>query len=186
MGSKQCEMSDSVCLCVCTVDGEGGAGLRLPHHVLRLTGVSTGVSWSQSLQFERVVLPNLMPEMTTIHIQTHMQEVLTPKNRKHISFYPSYLPLGRSPSSFLQRMVGTGSPWASHLNSTLWSTRTDWLLGFRKKLGLSAHKHTVYYVMQEVSLSSLWDITFSDLTGFLWTCSKLYPSIFTHSRLYSS
>lgn len=31
----------------------------------------------------------------------------------------SYLPLGRSPSSFLQRTVGTGSPRASHLNSTL-------------------------------------------------------------------
>lgn len=49
----------------------------------------------------------------------------------------SYLPLGRSPSSFLQRTVGTGSPRASHLNSTLWSTNTTWLLGRRTKLGRS-------------------------------------------------
>lgn len=50
----------------------------------------------------------------------------------------SYLPLGRSPSSFLQRTVGTGSPRASHLNSTLWSTNTTWLPGRRTKLGRSA------------------------------------------------
>lgn len=49
----------------------------------------------------------------------------------------AYLPLGRSPSSFLQRTVGTGSPRASHLNSALWSTNTTWLLGRRTKLGRS-------------------------------------------------
>ena len=52
----------------------------------------------------------------------------------------SYLPLGRSPSSFLQRTVGTGSPRASHLNSTAWSTNTTWLPGRRTKLGRSAGK----------------------------------------------
>lgn len=50
----------------------------------------------------------------------------------------AYLPLGRSPSSFLQRTVGTGSPRASHLNSTLWSTSTTWLTGRCTKLGRSA------------------------------------------------
>lgn len=54
----------------------------------------------------------------------------------------SYLPLGRSPSSFLQRTVGTGSPRASHLNSTAWSTNTTWLPGRRTKLGRSAGKKT--------------------------------------------
>lgn len=49
------------------MDGERGAGLRLPHHVLRLTGVTTGVSRGQPLQFESVILPDLMPEMTTRH-----------------------------------------------------------------------------------------------------------------------
>lgn len=49
----------------------------------------------------------------------------------------SYLPLGRSPSSFLQRTVGTGSPRASHLNSTLWSTNTTRLSGRCTKLGRS-------------------------------------------------
>lgn len=51
--------------------------------------------------------------------------------------HESYLPLGRSPSSFLQRTVGTGSPRASHLNSTLWSTNTTWLPGRCTKLGRS-------------------------------------------------
>lgn len=54
----------------------------------------------------------------------------------------SYLPLGRSPSSFLQRTVGTGSPRASHLNSTLWSTNTTWLPGRRTKLGRSVSMKT--------------------------------------------
>lgn len=54
----------------------------------------------------------------------------------------SYLPLGRSPSSFLQRTVGTGSPRASHLNSTLWSTNTTWLPGRRTKLGRSVQMKT--------------------------------------------
>ncbi|TNN72997.1 hypothetical protein EYF80_016787 [Liparis tanakae] len=47
-----------------------------------------------------------------------------------------------SPSSFLQRTVGTGSPRASHLNSTLWSTSITWLPGRRTKLGRSAWMET--------------------------------------------
>lgn len=49
----------------------------------------------------------------------------------------SYLDLGSSPSSFLHRTVGTGSPLASHLNSALSSTVTAKLLGLFTKDGLS-------------------------------------------------
>lgn len=62
-------------MCALTVDGEGGAGLRLPHHVLRLTGVSTGVSWSQSLQFESVVIPDIVSEKTMIHKQIYIYAI---------------------------------------------------------------------------------------------------------------
>lgn len=48
-----------------------------------------------------------------------------------------YLDLGSSPSSFLHRTVGTGSPRASHLNSALSSAVTAKLLGLFTNDGLS-------------------------------------------------
>lgn len=48
-----------------------------------------------------------------------------------------YLPLGRSESSFLQRTVGTGSPWTTQWNSTLSSASTTALLGRFTKVGRS-------------------------------------------------
>lgn len=55
----------------------------------------------------------------------------------------SYLDLGSSPSSFLHRTVGTGSPRASHLNSALSSTVTAKLLGLFTKDGLSKIRKSI-------------------------------------------
>lgn len=51
--------------------------------------------------------------------------------------FVSYLPLGRSESSLLQRTVGTGSPWTTQWNSTLSSASTTTLLGRFTKVGRS-------------------------------------------------
>lgn len=52
-----------------------------------------------------------------------------------------YLPLGRSESSFLQRTVGTGSPWTTQWNLTLSSASTTTLLGRFTKVGRSGRHH---------------------------------------------
>lgn len=41
-------------------------------------------------------------------------------------------------SSFLQRTLGWGSPCTWQRNSTVSSSRTTWLIGLRRKVGLSA------------------------------------------------
>lgn len=147
-----------------TVDGERGRRLRLAHHVLCHAGVGADISRGQATDLQGVVLANLIPGLKQVFVyretQTHsMQHASadTDKSEPWIRQRPgegegggevlcdergpgdeSYLALGRSPSSFLQRTVGTGSPRASHLNSTLWSTNTTWLPGRRTKLGRSA------------------------------------------------
>lgn len=56
-----------------------------------------------------------------------------------------YLPLGRSKSSFLQRTVGTGSPWTTQWNFTLSSANTTTLLGRFTKVGRSGNQdHSKY------------------------------------------
>lgn len=53
-----------------TVDGEGGCGFCLPHHVLRQAGVGAGVSRAQLLQLQSVDITDLEPDT---HIHTHSQ-----------------------------------------------------------------------------------------------------------------
>lgn len=59
--------------------------------------------------------------------------------------FVDYLPLGRSESSFLQRTVGTGSPWTTQWNSTLSSANTTTLLGRFTKVGRSGSQHKHQY-----------------------------------------
>lgn len=118
---------------VLTVDGERGRCLRLADHVLRHAGVGTNVGRDEPAYLQGVVFTDLVSgQREGDKPQTNIQEyqsqpMMWTQSRKGIQRAPSqeaYLPLGRSPSSFLQRTVGTGSPRASHLNSTLWSTNT--------------------------------------------------------------
>lgn len=62
----------------------------------------------------------------------------------HRSACVYYLPLGRSESSFLQRTVGTGSPWTAQWNSTLSSVSTTTLLGRFRKVGRSGGQQAAH------------------------------------------
>lgn len=131
------------------MDGERSRCLRLAHHVLCHTRVRAHISRDQTADLQGVVLPDLIPgskqflvyrmlSKTQKQWQTKTKAGVDQAVRGSVRPHESYLPFGRSPSSFFQRTVGTGSPRASHLNSTLWSTNTTWLLGRRTKLGRSA------------------------------------------------
>lgn len=119
------------------MDGERGRRLRLAHHVLRHAGVGAHVGRGQTADLQRVVLADLVPKGPCRRLKSFAGRRLTSLRDEGLRGR-AYLPLGRSPSSFLQRTVGTGSPRASHLNSTLWSTSTTWLTGRCTKLGRSA------------------------------------------------
>ena len=76
----------------------------------------------------------------------------------------SYLDLGSSPSSFLHRTVGTGSPRASHLNSALSSTVTAKLLGLFTKDGLSK--------IRKSHLKDYWNILrYQEMDAYIYTVS---------------
>lgn len=53
------------------------------------------------------------------------------------SIWCSYLPLGKSASSFFHRTVGWGSPWTWQRNSTASSSSTTWLIGLLRNAGRS-------------------------------------------------
>lgn len=57
---------------VLTVDGEGGCGFCLPHHVLSQAGVGAGVGRAQPLQLQSVVITDLEPE-THAYAYAHTQ-----------------------------------------------------------------------------------------------------------------
>lgn len=142
------------------MDSERGWCLRLAHHILCHTRVGAHISRDQTTDLQGVVLANFIPRLKQVliyHMLSKTQKQLQTKTKARVDqtktgsvwlrqvlwdergpVDESDLPFGRSPSSFLQRTVGTGSPRASHLNSTLWSTNTTWLLGRRTKLGRSA------------------------------------------------
>lgn len=124
-----------------TVDGERGRRFRLAHHVLRHAGVGADVGRDESTDLQGVIFTDLVSgEQEVARIAESSKDMDKREEgglNQGAGGGEAYLPLGRSPSSFLQRTVGTGSPRASHLNSTLWSTNTTWLLGRRTKLGRS-------------------------------------------------
>lgn len=61
------------------MDGEGGRGFCLPHHVLSKAGVGAGVGRAQPLQLQSVVITDLEPETHT-HTHNIVNEIPTDFN----------------------------------------------------------------------------------------------------------